>query len=75
MDAARAVKEEGRANDLLERLKSDPAFANVNLGSVLDPRRYVGRAPQQVVAFVEKVVGPIRARYNDVLGQAVELKV
>jgi len=66
---------EGRANDLIERLRGDGAFAKVNLAQVMDARQYVGRAPQQVEAFVEKVVGPIRARYRQVLGQQVELKV
>ena len=74
-DAARVVKMEGRANDLIERLRGDGAFAKVNLAQVMDARQYVGRAPQQVEAFVEKVVGPIRARYRQVLGQQVELKV
>jgi adenylosuccinate lyase len=74
-DAAAVVKMEGRANDLIERLRKDAAFKDVNLGQVLDARQYVGRAPEQVEAFVEKVVGPIRERYKGVLGQRVELKV
>jgi adenylosuccinate lyase len=74
-DAARRVKEEGQANDLIERLKGDGAFKNVNLGQVMEPRQYVGRAPEQVTAFVEKVVKPIRRRYAESLGQRVELKV
>jgi adenylosuccinate lyase len=41
----------------------------------MDPARYVGRAPQQVEAFVANVVDPIRARYREVLGQTVRLKV
>jgi len=73
--ASATVKMEGKANDLMERLRSDPAFAKVNLGNVLDAKQYVGRAPQQVSAFVEKVVGPIRRRYKKELGQRVELKV
>jgi hypothetical protein len=35
----------------------------------------VGRAPEQVDGFVERVVAPIRERYKGVLGQRVELKV
>jgi adenylosuccinate lyase len=74
-DAAVVVKVAGKPNDLIERLRKDPAFANVNLGQVLDARQYVGRAPEQVDAFLEKVVAPIRERYKGVLGQRVELKV
>jgi adenylosuccinate lyase len=73
--AAEGVKMHGRPNNLLERLRDDPAFDKVDLGDVMDPKRFVGRAPQQVGAFVEKVVGPIRQRYRKELGQRVELKV
>ena len=64
--AARAVKQEGKANDLLERLAGDPAFASVRsaLKSVTDPRRFVGRAPSQVSEFLRDVVGPIRRKYR-----------
>ena len=61
--AAQHVKEEGKPNDLLDRLASDPTFANVDLNKVMEPSDYVGRAPQQVDAFIEQVVLPIRERY------------
>jgi adenylosuccinate lyase len=73
--AAAVVKMEGKPNDLIDRLRKDEAFKTVNLGQVLDARKYVGRAPEQVDTFVEKVVQPIRARYSKALGQRVELKV
>ena len=73
--AATVVKTEGKPNDLLERLKTDPAFQSINLTQVMNPRQFTGRAPEQVDAFVAKVVEPIRARYREVLGQRVELKV
>jgi adenylosuccinate lyase len=62
-EAARQVKDEGAANDLIDRLKSDGAFAGVDLESALDARKFVGRAPEQVDAFVREVVEPIRAKY------------
>ncbi|MBX3437877.1 MAG: adenylosuccinate lyase, partial [Planctomycetaceae bacterium] len=65
--AAAEVKERGLANDLLERLRDDAAFARVDLADALDPSRYVGRAPQQVEAFIADVVRPIRDRFADVL--------
>jgi len=74
-DAAREVKVHGRPNDLLTRLAADPAFQGVDLGGVLDPALFVGRAPQQVGEFVEGVIEPIRGRYAAVLGENVELKV
>src|SRR5678816_2034027 len=75
LDAAAQVKQQGRPNDLIERLKGDVAFAGIDLTSVMDPNRFVGRAPQQVDAFVREVVEPIRARYKGQLGQDVQLKV
>jgi adenylosuccinate lyase len=75
-EAAREVKEFGRENDLIARLARDPAFARVKLDSVLSTGNYVGRAPQQVDAFVKEVVDPIRRRYADSLaGSGEQLRV
>ncbi len=70
--AAQQVKEFGRANDLLERLKTDAAFATVDLGSALNAQRFVGRAPEQVDSFISNVVEPIRKRYRDLGNQQSE---
>src|SRR5580658_10085863 len=43
--AAKQVKELGEPNDLLQRLAKEPAMAGIDLSAVLDPRRFVGRAP------------------------------
>ena len=61
--AGQQVKVHGLSNDLLDRLKSDAAFAQVNLGQALDSRRFTGRAAEQVDSFVKDVIGPIRSRY------------
>ena len=60
--AAGRVKQEGKPNDLIERLARDPAFANVNLTRVLSPRAYIGRAPQQVDEFLRTIIAHIRRR-------------
>ena len=73
--AAGRVKLEGKDNDLLERLRGDPAFAAVNLKDVTNPRRFVGRAPQQVDEFIKTYVTPIRRRYRAVLTRESELSV
>jgi len=73
--AGAEVKQHGRPNDLIARLAADPAFAKVNVKKLLDPRSFVGRAPQQVDAFVRDHVTPIRRRYRRALGGKVELKV
>ena len=65
--AAERVKRDGAANDLLDRLKAEPAFAKLDLNAVLEPSQFVGLAPQQVDTFIAEVVEPIRQRYADVL--------
>ncbi len=62
--AARAVKDEGKPNDLLQRLAADRDFPVPldEIGAVLKPERFVGRAPEQVDEFLTEVVMPILAR-------------
>ncbi len=64
MEVAEARKSRGARNDLLERLAADPLFARIRdaIGEALDPSRYVGRAPEQVVAFFRGEVDPVLAR-------------
>ena len=73
--AAAQVKEHGQPNDLLERLKNDPAFEKLNLDALLDAKDFVGRAPQQVDHFVETMIKPIRSRWPNLLRQRGELEV
>jgi adenylosuccinate lyase len=75
LEAAEQVKQHGRPNDLIDRLMQEPAFAKVDLGRVLDPPAYVGRAPQQVEHFIKAVAEPIRERYRSQLAQDSSLKV
>lgn len=74
-DAAAQVKIHGKENDLIARLQADPAFAKVNLRAALDPKRYIGRAPQQVDEFLAAAVAPVRRKYKQQLNKKVELKV
>lgn len=75
LEAAKQVKQEGKPNDLLQRLKADDAFSKVNMSAVANPMLYVGRSVQQVDEFIKNIVEPIRARYAGKLHQAVQLKV
>jgi adenylosuccinate lyase len=74
-DAARAVKQEGKPNDLLDRLAGDPAFAKVNVKAALEPAKFIGRAPEQVDEFIAEVVEPIRRRYASSGALSAEVKV
>jgi adenylosuccinate lyase len=73
--AAKVVKEQGGANDLIDRLKADKAFTKVNFAEALDARKFVGRAPQQVDEFVAETIEPIRQRYRGHLEQSAEVNV
>jgi adenylosuccinate lyase len=75
MAAAEVVKVQGGRNDLMDRLGADPAFAKVDLSSVLDPRQFTGRAAQQVDEFIAELVEPIRTRYGDSLNVEAQVKV
>lgn len=73
--AAEQIKRYGQSNDLLERLKSDPAFAKVRWAPVLDPPHYVGLAPQQTRAFLRGPVAGVLARAGGESGKAVKLHI
>ncbi len=73
--AARCVKTEGGENDLLERLKGDPAFEKVDVDAELDPARFVGRAPEQVDEYLAEVIQPILAAHPEAGAPESEIKV
>jgi len=73
--AAAQVKQFGRPNDLINRLKADIAFREVDFEKVLNPKNYIGRAPQQVDEFLRGIVGPICRKYRKHLGKKVDLSV
>jgi len=75
IEAAEQVKKLGKRNDLIDRLKADEAFAKVDFKNVLDPKAYVGRAPQQVDEFIKEVVKPLIRKYRQQLNRKVELHV
>jgi adenylosuccinate lyase len=74
-DAARQVKQMGQANDLIDRLRADPAFSAVDFDKVLAPKDYIGRAPQQVDEYLTEIVRPALRRYRKVVNRKVELNV
>ena len=73
--AAHRVKAEGADNDLLDRLRGDAAFKNVDLDDVLDSAKFIGRAPEQTDAFIAQVVEPVRKGYADAVNYDPTLKV
>jgi len=66
MESVRRMREEGAtASDLLDRIAGDGAFSPVKdeLARILDPRRLVGRAPEQVDEFLAEELDPAVARH------------
>lgn len=76
MAAGRVVKEEGKPNDLIERIVNDDTF-NLTMEEVekiLKPENFIGRAAKQVEELVEEYVDPI-LKNSGVEAEEVELTV
>ncbi len=60
MEAGREVKEFGRPNDLLERILNDKSFnlTKEDMDEILDINKFIGRAPEQTVEFIEAYINP-----------------
>ena len=76
--AGSQVKDEGKPNDLLERIAADPAFGltREDVMKHLDPADYIGCCPQQVDRFLAECVQPVLDKYPEALqGTGTEIKV
>ncbi len=73
--AGTRVKDEGLENDLLDRLKADPAFHSPALkheldwNGLLDPTKYIGRSIEQTERFLTEVVEPLRKQYGEAIAK------
>ena len=77
MEAIKQLKLEGKPNDLIDRLKADPAIAKLGLDidSLLDPATFVGRAVEQTDEFIAGLVDPLREQYANHLGETEDLNI
>ncbi|XP_075973841.1 adenylosuccinate lyase [Anticarsia gemmatalis] len=68
-EAGAQVKQHGKDNDLIARVKNDTYFAPIisQLDKILDASTFIGRAPEQVSEFIEEEVKPVLAKYTDSL--------
>eukprot|EP00127_Corallochytrium_limacisporum_P005535 Clim_evm52s207 gene=Clim_evmTU52s207 len=75
--AAAQVKQEGKDNDLIDRVKNSDYFWPIHskLDELLDPATFTGRAPQQCERFIREEVNPICAAYKDQLEGRADLNV
>lgn len=62
-EAKRLILEENKPNDLLERIKADPAFKAVHadLDTICAANRFIGRCPEQVDDYCIEILEPLLA--------------
>ena len=77
MEAGRNVKEKGLDNNLLELIAADPAFNLTleDLQKTMKPEKYVGRASEQVDAYLKNVIRPLLEKNKEILGVKAEINV
>ena len=78
MEAGMVVKNEGKPNDLLERIAADKSFglSAESLKNTVKAENYVGIAPLQVEMFLKDYIDPLLEANKDLLGmKAGEIKV
>ena len=75
MEAGYRVKHDGLYNDLFERLC---ASKKLNLSKedkniYFNPKKYIGRASEQVTAFINEYINPVLKKNKDLLGLKVTI--
>ncbi len=77
MEAGKAVKLEGKENNLIELIKQDETFKPVwnKLDDILDGKNFIGRAPTQTEEFIAEEIDPILEKHKDLLGQSGDVRI
>ncbi len=78
IEAGKQVKDEGKPNDLIDRIANDPMFgmSREELMAHMEPSRYIGRCVEQVGEFLRDFVQPVLTQYSDALtGEGTQLTV
>ncbi len=73
--AASQIKSGSEDNPLVDLLRADPAFSGIDFATSLDPTKFVGRSPQQVVSLIRDVIEPIRTAHSGRLNQQASVDV
>ncbi|KAH7645735.1 adenylosuccinate lyase isoform X1 [Dermatophagoides farinae] len=75
--AAEQVKRLGLPNDLIERIRKDSYFNSIHneLDGLLDPKTFIGRAPNQVLEFLRDEVTPVLNQYKSYLNSKAVVNV
>ncbi|EDV42306.1 uncharacterized protein Dana_GF17915 [Drosophila ananassae] len=76
-EAGAQVKQHGKDNDLVDRVRKDPYFSPIleQLDTILDAKTFTGRASDQVGEFVAEEVQPVLARYAEALKTVQDVKL
>ena len=77
MIAGEQVKKYGNENNLVELIACDSAFGMTReeIEALLDPKNFVGRAPEQTAEFLAEQIQPILDANKDILGVKAEINV
>ena len=75
--AGEVVKVQGKDNDLIQRIKDCQYFSPIHdkIDDLMDPKTFIGRAPEQVTEFLTEEVEPVLQRYQGKLEGSVSLSV
>ncbi len=75
--AANVVKEEGGANDLIERIAGGPLFQTTReeIEAILEPAHFTGRSEEQVTEYLRDIVDPLLTQCKAELGEKAVLNV
>ena len=77
VETAKAMKETGERNDLLDKILSDPAFnlTKEELDTIVCAKNFSGFAVEQTKEYLETVVKPIIDLYADFSGEFGQINV
>ncbi len=75
-EASQKIKD-GKENPFIDLLIKEPEIGlkREHIENLLDPKRFIGRAPSQVVEFINEEVNPVLEKYKDLLEEMEEVKV
>ena len=62
---------------MVDRIANDKAFSMTKeqIEAILEPKNFVGRAPEQTDEFITEVIQPILDANKDLLGMTAEINV
>lgn len=75
LETAQQLKAGAPRNDLLDRLRADPAFSRVDFDAVLHQSNFLGRAAEQVEEWLAEEIVPLRRRYATPIQQNDDIDV